>query len=235
MKLIKCLISLFIFSALLIIMPAFASQSPIQLDKTHKIVLVTQAKHTQGALITRTYPKLVVSGSSQNAFNVQVADTLQALNTAFLKDATQGKHPKSTLSTHYTLYRSTLNQHPVVSVLFESESNITGYAHPSHPLSSVTYDVVQNKVLTLGDVFKSGSDYLNVLSAYTRNELMSRKDAEQIKDFITDGTKPTAEHFKVWNLTDQGLLITFPEYAVAPYYYGKQQVLVPFSALKDIV
>lgn len=237
MKLIKCLISLFIFSALLIIMPAFARtttpQSVVQLDKTQKIVKVTAVKHAATSRIANVYPKLLVAGSSVNAFNEKVKATLNSLTTAFLKDA--NNQARSSLTTRYTLYRSMLNQHPVISVLLESESSITGFAHPSHPLASLTYDLKQGKVLSLGDLFKPGSDYLTVISNYTRQALLSRKDADQIKDFITAGTKPTLDHFKVWNLTDKGLLITFPEYAVAPYYYGKQSVLIPFSVLKDIM
>ncbi len=238
MKLIKCLISLFVFSALLIVMPAFAaslSQPGITiLDKTHKIVLVTKVKHIKQTRIATIYPKLLVSGSEENAFNSQISALLKSLKADFLKGATDGSHPKSTLNTNYTLYRSTFNQHPVISVLLETESSITGYAHPSHPLASITYDLTQGKVLELNEIFKPDSNYLQTIADYSKKELLERNDANQIKDFITAGTKPMADNFKVWNLTSKGLLITFPEYAVAPYYYGKQQVLIPFTALPVI-
>lgn len=235
MKLIKCLISLFVFSALLIIMPAFAARTPhpgiTVLDKTHKIVLVTKVKHIEHTRIATIYPKLLVSGSEDNAFNREIAALLKSVKENFLKAATDGSHPKSTLNTNYTLYQSTFNQHPVISVLLETESSITGYAHPSHPLASITYDLTQGKVLELNELFKPDSNYLQVLADYSKKELLERNDADQIKDFITAGTKPVMDNFKVWNLTSKGLLITFPEYAVAPYYYGKQQVLIPFTAL----
>ena len=235
MKLIKCLISLLIFSALLILMPAFAhTLSVTKLDDTRQIVAVKQVKQVANSHIMAIYPQLMVAGSQRNAFNDTMKTTVAGLTARFLQETSTGQHPGSTFTTHYTLYRSTLNQHPVISVLLESESSINGYAHPSHPLFSLTYDLTQGKVLALSDVFKSGSNYLNAISQYTQQTLLNRKDADQIKDFINAGTQAKAANFKVWNLTDKGLLITFPEYAVAPYYYGKQAVVIPFSALKDL-
>ncbi|MCW5582533.1 MAG: DUF3298 domain-containing protein [Gammaproteobacteria bacterium] len=39
----------------------------------------------------------------------------------------------------------------------------------------------------------------------------------------------------VWNIKPNGLLITFETGKVAPYIYGPQTVLVPYSALMDVI
>jgi hypothetical protein len=42
------------------------------------------------------------------------------------------------------------------------------------------------------------------------------------------------ENYAVWNLSAEGLVITFNEYQVAAYAVGPQVVVIPFTALKDI-
>ena len=55
------------------------------------------------------------------------------------------------------------------------------------------------------------------------------------QDIWEEGAAPTADNYSNWNVTKKGLLIPFPAYQVAAYAYGPQTVIVPYSALKDIV
>lgn len=86
--------------------------------------------------------------------------------------------------------------------------------------------------VTLADLFQPNSDYLTVLSNYTKDALMKRL---QDKNLIAEGTAPKEDNFKIWNVNPRGLLITFDEAQVAPYVYGTQSVLVPYSVLKPII
>ena len=52
---------------------------------------------------------------------------------------------------------------------------------------------------------------------------------------FSDGAKPTPENYAVWNISAEGLVITFNEYQVAAYAAGPQEVVIPFAALKDIL
>lgn len=45
---------------------------------------------------------------------------------------------------------------------------------------------------------------------------------------------PTADNYAVWNITPDGLLITFNEVQVAAYAAGAQSVLVPFEVVHDL-
>jgi hypothetical protein len=58
-------------------------------------------------------------------------------------------------------------------------------------------------------------------------------DTLQDKWMISEGTKPEANNFRNWNLEEDGILITFEEYQVAPYVYGAQEVEIPYSVLKS--
>ena len=52
---------------------------------------------------------------------------------------------------------------------------------------------------------------------------------------IESGAGPTAKNYDSWTITKKGLGITFDAYQVGPYVAGPQYVLVPYSALKELV
>ena len=85
-------------------------------------------------------------------------------------------------------------------------------------------------MLALSDLFKADSDYLGAIADYAVNDLKAR-DAL----FFEEGAAPTAENYQIWNLTPEGLLITFDPYQVAPYAAGTQEVLVPYLELLEII
>ena len=52
---------------------------------------------------------------------------------------------------------------------------------------------------------------------------------------LKDGAAPTAKNYESWTITKQGLGINFDAYQVGPYAAGPQFVMVPYSALKDLI
>ena len=54
-------------------------------------------------------------------------------------------------------------------------------------------------------------------------------------DMMRSGASERADNYKAWAITKKGLWITFDPYQVAPYAAGPQHVLVPYSALKDVI
>jgi hypothetical protein len=129
----------------------------------------------------------------------------------------------------------------LISLSF-NEDTFSGGAHPNHNTFTVTYDLKQGRELKLADLFKPEAKYLNVIADYSVKELKARKDPDSGEslgllsdDLFADGAKPTADNYSSWNVTKKGLLITFAPYQVAAYAYGPQAVIIPVSALKDIV
>jgi hypothetical protein len=52
---------------------------------------------------------------------------------------------------------------------------------------------------------------------------------------FSDGAKPMPENYDNWNITPDGLLITFDMYQVAPGASGPLQVLVPYAQLQGVI
>ncbi len=117
----------------------------------------------------------------------------------------------------------------ILAVLYQISFYSAGAAHPGHTALSLNYDLQNGKVLALPDLFQPGSAYLDTLSSDCIQDLKSR----QVLDW-EDGALPKAENFQVWNITPNGLLISFDEYQVSSYAAGPQSVLIPYEKLKDI-
>ena len=127
----------------------------------------------------------------------------------------------------------------LISVEFTEGSYERGAAHGNSNTTVVNYDVKNGKKLALADLFNPKSNFLNVISEYCLKDLRERskkdKDAMFDEEMMKSGASPRADNYRAWAITKKGLWITFDPYAVAPYAAGPQHVLVPYSALKNIL
>lgn len=108
-----------------------------------------------------------------------------------------------------------------------------GAAHPSHYSMTFNYNLEQGKKLSLGDLFAADTGYLKTISSFCIAEL-SRRSIGFYGGF-EQGAEPLEKNYRNWNITFEGLLITFDEYQVAPYVAGPQTILVPYGELKPLI
>lgn len=117
-----------------------------------------------------------------------------------------------------------------LSLNFFVSAYVDGAAHPYHYTITYTYDLAGNRLLALADLFQPGSAYLETIASYAVAELTAREVL-----LFPEGATPTEENYRNWNITPEGLLITFDEYMVAPYAAGHQTVTVPYSELAGLI
>lgn len=120
----------------------------------------------------------------------------------------------------------------IMSLKFDIFQYADGAAHPFEYSATLNYDLEAGKEISLERLFLPRADYLGSIAGYCKTELNQRDIGF---DMFADGAKPTAENYRSWNITADGLMITFDEYQVAAYAAGPQVVVVPYAALKDIV
>ncbi|WP_322787523.1 DUF3298 and DUF4163 domain-containing protein [Salimicrobium halophilum] len=105
------------------------------------------------------------------------------------------------------------NQRNAFSV---SLSNYTYHYHAAHGmtyLSSLTFDLVEKRKCRLGDLFKEGSDYTQVLSAIVEEQIAERQ-VPLLGDF--PGVSPNQDFY----VADKCLVLYFQLYEITPYVYG---------------
>lgn len=179
--------------------------------------------------IVAMYPVMQGNAPYVQPFNRYVLNLMQKEVREF-KDELVGDVPPnpSALDIKYKYYFFVPER--FVSIQFYEYSYLSGAAHPNTETYVVNYDFVNNRDLSLREIFKSDVNYLNIISEYCINQLKTRKFGEV--DFIKDGAAPVDRNYHDWNITKDGLLIVFDAYQVAPYVYGKQTVVIPYTHLK---
>jgi hypothetical protein len=204
-----------------------------------------QIKETDKKLmyeVSAQYPQLT-GGNNPNfeKFN-QTARALVTKKVAgFKKDMApkDGEEPRpegsmgSTLNVGYTVIMA---QDDLISVKFDVGSYYQGAAHPNSYTDVINYDLKNGKQLKLSDLFKPGAKFLQAISNYTIADLKKQgKEKGLIDGDIESGAAPLAKNYQSWNITKKGLNVTFDAYQVGPYAAGPQFVMVPYSALKEVI
>ena len=136
-------------------------------------------------------------------------------------------------------YTVALAKDDLIDIEFTVSSYSAGAAHPNSYTEVVNFDLKNGKLLKLADLFLPKSKYLQTLSAYCIQALKKQAkeqgaDALVDDDWIKRGAAAELTNYDNWNITKKGLGITFDPYQVAAYAAGPQNVLVPYSALKEI-
>jgi hypothetical protein len=106
-----------------------------------------------------------------------------------------------------------------------------GAAHPGTYSITFNYDLAQGRKLELGELFLPNSNYLEVIANYCKTELSKQLFFDGP---FTEGANPTSENYRNWNITTDGLMVTFDQYQVAPYAAGPQVVQVPIGQLLQV-
>jgi hypothetical protein len=119
------------------------------------------------------------------------------------------------------------------SLKFDFSGYADGAAHPYHYTLTLNYDLEQGNKLSLKDLFPKDSNHLELIARYCVVEL-SKRDIGFYGGF-QQGAEPTTDNYRNWNVAQDGILITFNEYQVAPYAAGAQTVLVPYGELTILI
>jgi hypothetical protein len=120
----------------------------------------------------------------------------------------------------------------LVSVRYALSEYYRGAAHPNTSFRTVNARRDPLFLLRFSDLFAENSDYLERVSALAMRQLGGGASAGD--EWLKDGAGPRLENFSLFNLSDAGILVTFPPYAVSGYASGPQYVTIPWSAVRDI-
>jgi hypothetical protein len=136
-------------------------------------------------------------------------------------------------------YEVALAKDDLIAIAFTVSSYSAGAAHPNSYTEVVNFDLKNGKSIKLAELFQPGSKYLQTLSTYCIQELKKQAKSQgdyaaMDDDWINKGAGAELTNYDNWTITRKGLRITFDPYQVAAYAAGPQNVVVPYSALKEI-
>jgi len=121
-----------------------------------------------------------------------------------------------------------------VSLQFEKYFYGMGAAHGFRTRHCFNYDVENQKIIALKDIFVEGVDYLKQISDYCVADL-NRQLNTQDSSWVKEGASANEDNLKRFTITDNSLIIYFNDYQVACYAAGSPKVEIPFEDLEGIV
>lgn len=222
-------------------------EEPIALSGDADVV-TKQIKESNKKLvyeIEAQYPQLTGSNPNFEKFNQAIRGAVLKKVAEFKKDMAPvpgaDPPPENSMGSDLSVsYEIGLAQDDLVSVLIFVSSYFQGAAHPNSYSEVVNFDMKNAKALKLADLFKPGSKYLQALSTYCIADLKKQskeKGADGMLDdsSINSGAAPAAKNYHSWTIRKTGLSVEFDAYQVGPYVAGAQTVVVPYSAIKDLI
>jgi len=219
------------------------SQQPIDFTAAARVVpkVIKETNKEKRYTVDAEYPQIEGDPRFDN-FNREarglITKDVAAFKTAETAETTEDSEPGSELadeagkSSLDIWYEIRYASDDLISVQFTEGEYSRGAAHPNSSTQVLNFDVKGGKKLALADLFNAKASYLSPISAYCIKVL---KDKGKDDDMVKSGASPRADNYRAWSITKKGLWITFDPYQVASYAEGPQYVLVPYSALKDII
>jgi hypothetical protein len=200
--------------------------------------LISEANRKQRYTIKARYPQAL--GAARDARLIKLNEDLRkfvAKDVAdFKADFQAPEEPMGEMGSFYeSAYEVNLAADELVSLAFGVSTYGEGAAHPNHSTMVFNYDLAAGRILSLSDLFQPKSNYLGMISSYAIAELKKKLGPEPDTDWIERGAGADAENYQNWNITRQGLKVTFDPYQVASYAEGEHVVIVPYSVLKKVI
>lgn len=186
-----------------------------------------------------------VEGGSQELNDAiqRYTDTIIAQyqeDAALVEQYAQDPNAPDAETNHYALdlTYSTVTDNDSIFALRFNKSLIM--ASGSEEVKIYNVDKATGKILSLGDLFRPGSSYLDVLTKNIQEQMQAQMDADENVTYWLHG------EISEWNFTalspdaafyvngDGQLVIVFSEGDVAPMYMGVCEFTVPSDAVSDI-
>lgn len=126
------------------------------------------------------------------------------------------------------LYEIKNNQRQVLSLSLSNYTYHDMAAHGMTYIKSLTFDLEQEKICTLADLFKPGSNYVEVLSNIVKEQIKQRDML--LLDGFTE-IRPNQDFY----IADKSLVIYFQLYEITPYVVGFPMFPISVFELEEII
>ena len=122
-------------------------------------------------------------------------------------------------------YEVKFNENNLLSIVMNDDM-YTGGAHGTTIVTSYNFNILTGQQLFVGDIAKNQTN-LNKIKDYAINELSKRDYGfnEELKNIEINNNRP-------FYFTQNGIILMFQEYEVAPYAAGRPEVKIPIEVYK---
>lgn len=175
--------------------------------------------------------------SAQSHVNKSVEEYIDELVEKFNREISENEEARQGLDVSYDVLTNT-------DRWFTLRINVLETAASGYEYSRIYHiNKESDQVADLNDLFAEGSDYVDVISNYIKDEMRRRmQESEDVSYFIDsepafadDDFQRIRENQNFYFNSDGQLVIVFDEYEVAPGYMGAVEFAIPDEVISDII
>lgn len=187
------------------------------------VSMQTMVLQQQG--ITIYYPQIVglQNPQAQQRMNQAITQLVQSVIEQQYQE--QGANSFTEMIGYYEVKT---NERNVLSLTFTNYAIAYHYAHGLTIMKSLTFDIKTGKSYALKDLFKPGSDYVQVLSKMVQDQI-DKRNLQLLDTF--KGIAPDQDFY----IADKALVLYFQPYDITAGYVGFPMFPISVYALEDII
>src|SRR4030042_2329500 len=190
-------------------------------------------EHTKLYDQTGDYPEFILSDKAkQDKVNAAVKNKVDLMVNNFKDGASEEIEnlPPELISELDFDYGLDNLDNELISMHFEVFIYNAGAAHGFDYFETLNYDLIKDKKLTLQDVFRADTKYLEKLSELGNAYFVKKFEPGY---FHPEGVEPRNENWVNFALAKDSIIFYFADYAVAPFSEGTQGLEISLVDLKD--
>ncbi|MCC6802071.1 MAG: DUF3298 and DUF4163 domain-containing protein [Anaerolineae bacterium] len=111
----------------------------------------------------------------------------------------------------------------------------SGGAHGSTIIQTYTFDLANQNVIHLDDLFTNTGDALALIAPLVTDDLTEKLGDMLDAGWLAQGSGTDPQNYQTFSLTPDSIIFYFQQYQVAAYAAGIQQVTIPLSALGSVL
>lgn len=168
--------------------------------------------------------------------NLSLKNKIEKEVSDFKQDVSENSSKELSMKSVFSnIYEITMFTNNVVSVRFNTLYYVAGMPNPSNYEEVFNYDFKGDRLITIADLFNSGSNYLAKLSSLNADSLKKQLSSENYsKDMVSLGTSAKESNFANFIFTKDMLVIIFNPGQVVPFTTGITYVDIPWGNMADV-
>lgn len=187
------------------------------------VSILTMSMQNDGTTIY--YPQVIglKDGTVQQSINKAIHHEVQKL----IQFQYEGQYT-DTFEEMIGTFEIKTNERHVLSLTLTNYAFAPEHANGLTLIKGLTFDTTTGELYALSDLFKKGSDYVEVLSRHVKEQIKAR-DIPLIVDFKQ--IDPEQDYY----IADKSLVIFFQTIEIAPHSMGSPMFPISVFALEDII
>lgn len=123
-----------------------------------------------------------------------------------------------------------------VSLVVSKNYYVFQTAHPAHIIETFLYDLDQQKVLGLADIFSDTKKALAYVSVHSKEQIRSDLKETNNEDSLDEGgLEPVEANFNRYSINNEVIRFIFEEYQILPYAFGVQETIFTWEELRPLL